>query len=36
MDMHENFMKIALDEAKRAAGIDEVPVGAVKIGRAHV
>lgn len=29
MDMHENFMKIALDEAKRAAGIDEVPVGAV-------
>lgn len=29
MDMHENFMKIALDEAKKAAGIDEVPVGAV-------
>lgn len=29
MDMHENFMKIALDEAKRAADIDEVPVGAV-------
>ncbi|MCQ1530290.1 tRNA adenosine(34) deaminase TadA [Lutispora saccharofermentans] len=27
--MHENFMKIALDEAKRAADIDEVPVGAV-------
>ncbi|MEA4962557.1 MAG: tRNA adenosine(34) deaminase TadA [Lutispora sp.] len=27
--MHENFMKIALDEAKKAAGIDEVPVGAV-------
>ena len=29
MDIHENFMKIALDEAKKAAGIDEVPVGAV-------
>lgn len=29
MDIHENFMKIALDEAKKAADIDEVPVGAV-------
>ncbi|MDD4835336.1 MAG: tRNA adenosine(34) deaminase TadA [Lutispora sp.] len=29
MDIYENFMKIALDEAKKAAGIDEVPVGAV-------
>lgn len=29
MDIHENFMKIALDEAKKAANIDEVPVGAV-------
>lgn len=29
MDIHESFMKIALDEAKKAADIDEVPVGAV-------
>ena len=29
MDIHESFMKIALDEAKKAAAIDEVPVGAV-------
>lgn len=29
MDKNENFMKIALEEAKKAAQIDEVPVGAV-------
>ena len=29
MDMNENFMEIALEEAKKAAQIDEVPVGAV-------
>ena len=29
MDIHESFMKVALDEAKKAADIDEVPVGAV-------
>jgi tRNA(adenine34) deaminase len=29
MDMNEKFMKIALEEAKKAAEIGEVPVGAV-------
>lgn len=29
MDTHEYFMKIALDEAKKAEAMDEVPVGAV-------
>lgn len=29
MDMYENFMKIALNEAKKASDMDEVPVGAV-------
>jgi len=29
MDTHEYFMKIALDEAKKAEDMDEVPVGAV-------
>ena len=29
MDMDEKFMKIALEEAKKAAEIGEVPVGAV-------
>ncbi|SHI84783.1 tRNA adenosine(34) deaminase TadA [Lutispora thermophila] len=29
MDTHEYFMKMALDEAKKAEAMDEVPVGAV-------
>jgi tRNA(adenine34) deaminase len=30
-DMHENFMKIALDEAEKAGQIGEVPVGAIVV-----
>lgn len=41
MPSHEDFMKLALEEAKRAAIADEVPVGAIVvmkgsiIGRGH-
>lgn len=31
MDTHDFFMKIALDEAKKAEAMDEVPVGAVVV-----
>ena len=32
----EQFMRRALDEAEAARDAGEIPVGAVKIGRAHV
>lgn len=34
--MHETYMRLALDLARQAAREGEVPVGCVKIGRAHV
>ena len=36
MDIHENFMKLALDEAKKAEDIDEVPVGAVIVRNGEI
>lgn len=41
MDAHENFMRLAIEEAKKAAAIGEIPIGAIivrngeVIGRGH-